>query len=271
MSAFVSPAAWRQPHAIDPSDEPAPALFDDLVSGAVPLVVIRGLISDERLAQLRASIERRREHIRVTRYVNGALTVIGTYLAKHTAAPQRYFDEASDRTFALPGEVESLRRDVCADLERRLGLASLKSVEELALGAYAPAIVRFHADGVANPLHNDNIMRDAAGTGLTVAQLSCQLSCVSCLQACDAGGRLRIYRKVWSAADERFKIPRGLGYEREVVAGAEVISFAPSAGDVYVFNTTHYHEVDRVSGAERITMGFFFGCEAGGRHAIAWS
>ncbi|MGK5641967.1 2OG-Fe(II)-dependent halogenase WelO5 family protein [Streptomyces sp. URMC 126] len=116
-----------------------------------------------------------------------------------------------------------------------------------------------HADGVRDPLHNDNIMRDAAGTGIVLADLARQLSCVVCLQECDEGGELRIYRRPWEPQDETFKIDGGLGYDEGVVEGHPGHEFKPQAGDVYVINPMQYHSIEQVSGSDRITMGFFLG------------
>jgi hypothetical protein len=85
------------------------------------------------------------------------------------------------------------------------------------------------------------------------------LSCVVCVQGCEAGGELSIYRKPWEATDEIHKVPSGLGYDLAVVDGRPVHEFRPKTGDVYLLNPTNYHAVKKVTGADRITLGFFFG------------
>lgn len=124
---------------------------------------------------------------------------------------------------------------------------------------YASSNVRIYTDTVDTPLHNDNIMRDGASSGLVLAKLKHQLSCVVCIQECDEGGELSIYRKPWEPADEVYKIPGGLGYDMGVVADTPVHQFKPQTGDVYLLNPTYYHAIERVSGADRLTLGFFFG------------
>jgi hypothetical protein len=57
-----------------------------------------------------------------------------------------------------------------------------------------------------------------------------------------------------------------------VVEGYGACEFSPAQGDVYIFNPAYYHEIDRVSGVARITMGFFFGFPGEDmKKAIAWS
>ncbi|WP_201785689.1 2OG-Fe(II)-dependent halogenase WelO5 family protein, partial [Type-E symbiont of Plautia stali] len=157
-------------------------------------------------------------------------------------------------------------------VKHSLRLESLHTAREPELGDYAGSIVRFHANGVANPLHNDNIVRDAAGSGLAVTHILHQLSCVVCLQECHAGGELRIFNKKWHPVDERFKTPGELGYQTGVIEQSEACEFSPRSGDIYLFNPAFYHEIDRVEGDTRITMGFFFGLtDKKMKHAIAWS
>lgn len=87
-------------------------------------------------------------------------------------------------------------------LREVLGLRSLAPAREPDGRCYCECIVRIHADGVRNPLHNDSIMRDAAETCIRLAHLEEQLSCVVCLQECDSGGELYHDRKKWHPNDE---------------------------------------------------------------------
>jgi hypothetical protein len=221
--------------------------------------VLRGLLPDALFADNRARLEPLFGTARTTEYVNGSLTTIGPYLAKYLDDPDGYFAAAKEAD-ALLGDVGfNLGERIRAALREVLGLRELEPATEADGRGYAPFVVRIHADGVRNPLHNDNIMRDAAGTGIVLEHLAYQLSCVVCLQECDGGGELGIYRRPWEPADERFKIPGGLGYEHGVVEGAPGHEFKPAAGDVYLLNPTQYHEIARVSGDTRLTLGFFLG------------
>lgn len=238
---------------------PAADLPRRLVTGEVPVVVLRGLLPAEAFAE---NLDRLRPLFgaaRTTEYVNGSLTTVGPYLAKYLDDPDGYFAAAKSAD-ALLGDVGfDLGERIRAALREALGLRALEPAREPDGRDYAPFVVRIHADGVRNPLHNDNIMRDAAGTGIVLEGLSHQLSCVVCLQECDGGGELGIYRKPWVPDDERFKIPGGLGYESAVVEGVPGHRFRPAAGDVYLLNPTQYHEIARVSGDTRLTLGFFLG------------
>ncbi|HHL2498354.1 TPA: hypothetical protein ACQ301_000326 [Yersinia enterocolitica] len=133
---------------------------------------------------------------------------------------------------------------------------------------------RFQADARSTFCNacNDHIVRDAAGSGLIVTAILHQLSCIVCLQECNDGGALRIYNKKWQPEDERFKTPGELGYRDGIKEGGESCEFYPLSGDIYIFNPAYYHEIDRVVGDTRITMGFFFGItDRNMKQAIAWS
>lgn len=238
-------AIFNQIRVINPSMYVERTWLDDIVTARVPLLVLRNFLTDEERQEVVTDLQRCREKIRVSHYPNGALTTLGPYLAKHTAAPENYFTEWRDIEPALPPSLAALRLQIYEWVRHALKLESLKTAHEPELGDYAGSIVRFHANGVANPLHNDNIVRDAADTGLAVTQILHQLSCVVCLQECNAGG---------------------------VVAQSETCEFSPRSGDIYLFNPAFYHEIDRVEGDTRITMGFFFGLtDKKMKHAIAWS
>jgi hypothetical protein len=153
-----------------------------------------------------------------------------------------------------------------------LGLAGLDVAREADGRRYADSIIRVHGDGVANPLHNDNIMRDASRTGLKLAGLKHQLSCVVCVQECDRGGELVTYRKRWAPDDEVFKVKDGLGYDDRVIVGVERDVFRPRQGDVYLINPTSYHEIKQVGGKDRVTLSFFIGFyDDNLEEAVLWS
>jgi len=236
-----------------------PGLLRGLIDGEIAVIRLRNLLPDRELAVNRYRLRRVFDRATTTHYVNGTLTTIGPFLAKYLSRPDDYFTDARDADDRLAEVSFDLAGQVREALKKAFGLHSLEPAQEPDGRRYGDAVVRVHADGVSNPLHNDNIMRDAAGTGLALAGLHHQLSCVVCVEECDSGGELKIYQKPWQPADETFKIADGLGYHPGVVAGAACHTFKPRAGDVYLINPTHYHEIERVVGADRTTLGFFIG------------
>jgi hypothetical protein len=245
--------------------------LQDLVDARTAILRLEGFFAPNQLKSLRERIRAKKSLAQVTRYVNGSLTTFGPYLAKHLSDLSHYFENAGEiqRIF---GDDFALDREVRSMICDHFGLEKLESALDIRRGPYAPCIIRIHGNGIANPLHNDNIMRDGAKSGLTVAALTNQLSCVVCIQECTSGGELKHYQKQWEPSDERYKISAGLGYDAQVVAGASSVTFRPQEGDIYLINPTHYHEILTTYGQDRITMGFFFGfTNPGLTTAIAWS
>ncbi|WP_413507019.1 hypothetical protein [Serratia proteamaculans] len=265
-------AALHQIRVIEPTMLVEPDWLEDIITARVPLLVLRNFLQVEVRETVIGELQQCRENIRVSHYPNGTLTTLGPYLAKYTSAPENYFTELRDSLPLLPKSLISLQQNVYQWVKVVLKLDALETACEAQYGPYSGSIVRFHANGVANPLHSDHIVRDAAGTGLTVTAIRHQLSCVVCLQECNDGGALRIYNKKWRQEDERFKTSGELGYRDGIKEGCESCEFRPLSGDIYLFNPAYYHEIDRVVGDTRITMGFFFGItDENMKRAIAWS
>jgi hypothetical protein len=240
-------------------DEITPRLLRGLIDGEHAVIVLKGLVDDKSFSANGERLKGLFEKAATTEYANGTLTTIGPYLAKYLARTEDYFVEA-DKARAWSAEASfDLASLVRERLREVFSLTSFEVMREPDGQRYADSVVRIHADGVRNPLHNDNIMRDAAGTSLRVSGLKYQLSCVVCVQECDEGGELRTYAKPWRLVDEEFKIRDGLGYDNEVVRGVPVHEFKPQSRDVYLINPTYFHEIERVGGADRVTLGFFFG------------
>jgi hypothetical protein len=255
----------RRPDALGRS------LLADLAEGTLPVLVLRGLLPQGAVGRNRERVSGLFQAATTTRYANGSLTTVGPYLAKYLPAPGAYFQDAAtaQSMLRLAGyDLTVLTRQALAEL---FGLRSFEPAVEPDGSRYAEQNVRIYPVGNRTPLHNDNIMRDAAGTGLLLADLACHLSCVVCLQECDNGGELQVHRRVWEPAHEQFKSTGSLGYDDAVVADVPYHRYKPQTGDVYLLNPTYYHSIERVSGCDRVTMGFFFGFFDRARtDAVSW-
>lgn len=265
-------AIFNQIRVINPTMFVETTWLDDIVTARVPLLVLRGFLQPEMCNAVIEDLTQCREKVQASHYLSRTLTTLGPCLANYTAMPENYFTELRDMQPMLPASLTTLKDDLYQWVKKTLKLETLQAAKQPGLGEYSAAIVRFHANGVANPLHHDLIVRDAAGSGLTVTNILHQLSCAVCLQECDSGGELRIYNKKWQREDEQFKAEGEPGYNSEVVGMSETCEFSPRKGDVYIFNPAFYHEIGRVWGDTRITMGFFFGLtDKKMKNAIAWS
>lgn len=251
---------------------PGRQALEDLRHERQGLVVLKNALEPADLSACQRAVEAHRHEATVTKYPNGTLTTFGPYLARYLSDSSAYFARSTATDVLFSDPTHDLRKAVRNVLMTAFAMRSLEVAREPDGRMYAGAILRLHSDGISNPLHNDNIMRDAAGTGLRLADLACQFSCVVCIQECTEGGRLHHYQKSWEPEDERFKIPSGLGYDEDVVEGFRHLAYKPETGDVYVMNPTYYHAIERVGGMERRTLGFFFGSfDDSLNDAVAWS
>ncbi|EBM2192644.1 hypothetical protein DWD10_21395 [Salmonella enterica] len=259
-------------HIIDPSAPIGATLLSDIITAKTPLLVLRNFLKSETRKSIVDDLQQCRANVQVSHYSNGSLTTLGPYLARYISAPDNYFTDFNNVKPHLPDSLTLLQKSVYQWVKQVLSLQTLEIATEDKYGHYSGSIVRFHANGVANPLHSDHIVRDAADTNLVVTNILHQLSCVVCLQECNDGGVLRIYNKEWTPEDERFKTLGELGYHDDIKKGCDSFDYSPQNGDIYIFNPVYYHEIDRVVGDTRITMGFFFGItDQNKKHAIAWS
>jgi hypothetical protein len=71
-------------------------LLQKLVTGDYPVVVLRGLLEKEKLSDGLARIQELYENAKVTPYVNGSLTLIGTFLVKYLNNIDQYFAAAKE-------------------------------------------------------------------------------------------------------------------------------------------------------------------------------
>jgi len=263
---------WNEIRFIAPDDGPEPGLQQQLIDGSLSLAVIRDAIPQSMIDELVQELAEVRSHVIVSPYINGALTTFGPYLARYLNDPKNYFDLAGETEKVMPSSARKIEAHVYDLVQKHLGIESLTVAIDSDFGPYSSIILRIHGDGVANPLHTDHMKRDAAKTSLALKNLDTQLSCVVCLQECSGGGHLHHYNKLWEASDEIHKIDDGLGYHHTAVENVESCVFKPKTGDVYLLNPIYFHEIDQVSGPDRITMGFFFGyLNNDYEHAVSWS
>jgi hypothetical protein len=81
-------------------------------------------------------------------------------------------------------------------------------------------------------------------------------------------GNTRIYDRQWQPGNDQYKLD-AYGYSDTVIADADMITFQPYVGDVFIFNTRNYHTVDPMDG-QRITFTSAIGLLPNGE-IILWS
>lgn len=250
-------ADWSLPLIIDPNQKGA-AYLDSLISGTRGVLVLREFLSDKAVSAALKSVKDVANLSKFNRYGNTTLHTIGPYLAGRIQDSDSYFADADKILGAYGPGLAELATTVYAVVRETLGLKELTTASDQFGRKYSSFMLLMHKN-VGMPLHNDMISRDAKKTDLAVANVNSQLRCVVCLQECTHGGELILYRRKWYPRDESEKVQGNFGYPSSIVSDSEKLVFKPEVGDIYIFNSTQYHEVAETSGETRITLGFFLG------------
>ena len=243
------------------------ALLDDLWEGTVPYAVFPGFLDQSECSTVVEALKR----APMTTFKSGdaVVSTLGVYLPAAVNDPDNYFALAVELEPVIASVLELGRGDV-RDRIRLMFESHMNRPVVAATGPegqeYGQGCLRVHGAGAGSSVHRDVAAVDAAGWN--VAEMDAQFSAVLMLQPSEAGGELVVYRQRWQPEDDaEFKNKGALGWDPRVVEGAQVATYSAAAGDVYVFNPTHYHEVPLTSGeTDRVSMQFFmaFDLDAGG-------
>lgn len=153
-----------------------------------------------------------------------------------------YFDDVPAAAADLRQVVEAAGFDPVARLIERLRAvwdAPVGLGHEAGQGDYYAGIVRIASEGVA--LHADYAPLNSPA--YAIARIDGQLGWNFFAEDLPSGGATTVYNAPWSPAVARGEIPRSYDLPREVVAGAPSITYAPTAGDVVLFNSRNPHEI----------------------------
>jgi len=247
--------------------ELSPRSWEQLARNEIPLIVLRGVATHAECATLVA----RAASIGFAQYENVQPPIdrIGATVFEHNnTSMQSYFAEAN-RVRALQNEIFSKSFSPLERFTSRM-LSALGRPVELASdpqhGNYYAGLVRRIENSTL--LHIDYAPAEAPTW--SIASVTSQLAWNLYVELSDIGaGVTHVYNRPWQPADEAMKVPNTYGYEHALVAGAERITFRPTLGDVYIFNTRNFHEVEASLG-RRTTVTSAIGIEPEG-DIVLWS
>ena len=238
-----------------------------LVRNEIPAVVIRDFATPDECARL---VERS-QVIGFGPYekVVPPIDRVGATVFEHNgSAISLYFAEA-ERVRAIQGEIFSQSFSPLERFMSRLsGIAGapVQIAADPIHGTYSAGLIRRIENGAL--LHID--YAPAEHPEWWVAQVEAQLSWNLYLELDPVNpGRTHVYNREWSAKDVTFKIPDSYGYQHAVTDGAKRFTLHPTRGDVYIFNTRNFHEVESSKG-RRTTVTSAVGVLPDGR-IVLWS
>lgn len=140
---------------------------------------------------------------------------------------------------------------------------------EAGQGDYYAGIVRIASGGVA--LHADYAPLNSPA--YSIAHIDAQLGWNFFAEDLNQGGETTVHNAPWSPQAAPGEIPKSYDLPREVVAGANTFTYAPTAGDVVLFNSRNPHEIaggPPAQGRDRISIGSFVG-RMPDRSLVLWS
>lgn len=152
---------------------------------------------------------------------------------------------------------------ISASWTKKVGIAFEEDLNEY----YFAGLVRVINQAL---LHFDWAPKDAQGW--TISQISSQLAWNVFLQVSDTGGSTRVYHKFWQESDEPYHIAGSYAYAQQAVKECECIEISPRQGELVLFNSRNFHEVDATASTrERITFSSFIGLAQKTGELLFWS
>ncbi|MCP6758270.1 MAG: hypothetical protein NHB32_05700 [Fischerella sp. CENA71] len=143
--------------------------------------------------------------------------------------------------------------------------ATVRIASEPLYGSYYAGLIRKIEQGTQ--LHIDYAPLEQAEweVGTVIYQLSWNLYLKF---SSNNHGKTRIYDRQWQQGNDQYKLD-SYGYSDTVIADADMITFQPHVGDVFIFNTRNFHTVDPMDG-QRVTFTSAIGLLPNGE-IILWS
>ena len=107
--------------------------------------------------------------------------------------------------------------------------------------------------------------------GVSVSRSPHILSWNVYLSASERGGRLIVYRRPFRKGDESYRLASG-GFDPAAVGGVERAAYAPELGDLVMFNSANFHEVEATQGpTSRTTAHSYVSVDPARKRLAFWS
>jgi hypothetical protein len=244
-----------------------------LLANEIPAIRIQGFASAAECDAFSAAVAAS-EHMRdYTTVKPGAAGYIGVSQIEARQAPggkPGYFARIPDQLAAL----EALQAESFDALERFMETlaecapAGVGIAHEPGHGDYFPCIVRRASGG----LHRHYDYAGDNSPDWAIGAVDAQITWNLYTQSTAAGGETEVFNQPGRAAERGdARARKGIPLD-DLAPDAESVVFAPTAGDIVLFNSRNPHEVRAGHGADgraRIAIGSFVGRLPGGR-LVLW-
>jgi hypothetical protein len=111
------------------------------------------------------------------------------------------------------------------------------------------------------------------GPNWAICHIAAQLTWNVFLQTGSSGGATIVYKRPWpDESDERYAVAGSYGFDSAAVKGADFVKLPPRVGDLVIFNSRNFHEVEEtLDGTDRITVSSFVGLLESQNKLVFWS
>ncbi|CAN5134306.1 hypothetical protein BH11MYX1_BH11MYX1_40420 [soil metagenome] len=241
-----------------------------LLANEIPLVVIPAFASLAECSQLLEAANR--IGFEPYQHVEPSIDRIGVTVFEYNQVGMAAYFSAQREAARTQRAIFDRSFDANARLARLFGAkanAELSIARDPLHGDYHAGLVRKIESGTL--LHIDYAPAEQPGWWVA-DHVEAQLAWNLYLQLQDdpaAIGVTHVYNRAWTPSDEARKVEGTYGYARDVVAGVERITYCPTRGDVYLFNSRNFHEVEASRG-QRVTFTSQMGM-VGPSQLVIWS
>jgi len=262
-----APPTWTQHREHTLSRES----FDALLDNRIPALRLSGFATSEECQRFSAAVRAgNMKYYSVARRIG--YIGMAQYEYRWNTPKERYFADVPAAQAALDAVIARAGWNPVQRLIERLAAATGRSIgpgHEANLGSYFAGIVRSASEGVA--LHADYAPFNSPA--YVIAQVDAQLGWNFFAEGLASGGMTTLYNAPWSPERIPGDIPKSYDLPRDLIAGAPSFTYAPTPGDVVIFNTRNPHEIEGGSddaGRDRLSIGSFIGRMPDGSLAM-WS
>ncbi len=249
------------------------ALLPELARNEIAAIKIGHFLGEQELAVIKANMEDKA----IAWYANktneqGRIGINATGFSHEPDGKKKYFDA----TPAAEEDRDEIFEGTQSPISKILELfghgfdTKIATESELAEARYFAGLIR--AMGAKSTLHFDYAPKQLPGW--SVANADEQFGLVLYLQMPAAGGELNIYDRPWTPEDERYNrdyVEKGtFGFTEGFLGDTPYASVLPSEGDLVVFKTRNFHQVDEIK-SDRPRLGLTtFMSQQGGTLSL-WS
>lgn len=242
-------------------------LLPELTRNEIAAIKIGSFLCEEELAVIGTNMQEKT----ITWYENkanrqGRIGINATGFSHLPDGRKKYFDA----TPAAEEDRDEIFEGTRSPIDKILGFfgngfdAKIATEPELAQARYFAGLIR--AMGAKSTLHFDYAPQQLPGWN--VANADAQFGLVLYLQMPKVGGELNIYDHPWTLEDERYNndhVEKGtFGFDEDFLGDTPYASVLPKEGDLVVFKTRNFHQVDEIkSNKPRLGLTTFMSQQAG--------